>query len=85
MFTLKPSLPPSPKGARRSAASANFPTVLEAVRKLIEKLGGGKDLKVCYEVGPTGYALYWPLTKLGVDCEVIAPSLIPKKASDNHL
>ena len=54
----------------------------EAVRKFIEKLGGGKNLKVCYEAGPTGYALYWQLTKLGIDCEVIAPSLIPKKAGD---
>jgi transposase len=26
--------------------------------------------------------LYWQLTKLGVDCEVIAPSLIPRKAGD---
>ena len=37
---------------------------------------------MCYEAGPTGYALYWQLTKLGVECEVIAPSLIPKRASD---
>jgi transposase len=54
----------------------------EAVRKLIDKLGGGKNLKVCYEAGPTGYALYWQLTKLEVDCEVIAPSLIPRKPGD---
>jgi transposase len=54
----------------------------EAVRKLIEQLGGPKGLKVCYEAGPTGYALYWQLTKMGVDCEVIAPSLIPKKPGD---
>ena len=54
----------------------------EAVRKLLEKLGGGKNLKVCYEAGPTGYALYWQFTQLGVDCEVIAPSLIPRKAGD---
>ena len=52
------------------------------MRKLIEKLGGGKNLKVCYEAGPTGNALYWQLTKLGVDCEVIAPLLIPKKSGD---
>jgi len=52
----------------------------EAVRKLIERLGGPRRLKVCYEAGPTGHALCWQLTKLGVDCEVIAPSLIPKKA-----
>src|SRR3954467_12992244 len=45
-------------------------------------LGGPKGLQVCYEAGPTGYALYWQLTKLGVECEVIAPSLIPTKAGD---
>jgi transposase len=59
-----------------------FPNRPEGVRKLIEKLGGPKGLKVCYEAGPTGYALYWQLTKMGLECEVIAPSLIPKKAGD---
>jgi len=59
-----------------------FPNRPEAVRKLLEKLGGREDLKVCYEAGPTGYALYWQLTKLGVWCEVVAPSLIPRKAGE---
>jgi len=59
-----------------------IPNTLEAVRKLIQKLGGSKGLQVCYEAGPTGYALYWQLTKLGVECEVIAPTLIPTKAGD---
>lgn len=59
-----------------------IPNRLEAVRKLIQKLGGPKGLQVCYEAGPTGYALYWQLTKLGVACEVIAPSLIPSKPGD---
>lgn len=54
----------------------------EAVRKLIAKLGGPGQLKVCYEAGPTGYALYWQLTGLGVHCDVIAPSLVPTKAGD---
>jgi transposase len=54
----------------------------DAVRKLLEKVSGPKHLRVCYEAGPTGYALNWQLTKLGVDCEVTAPSLIPKNASD---
>ena len=56
----------------------NEPT---AVRKLIQKLGK-KDLKVCYEAGPTGFALYWQLAELGVDCDVIAPTLVPKKAGE---
>jgi transposase len=59
-----------------------IPNRLESVRKLLQKLGGPKALKVCYEAGPTGYALYWQLTKLGVECEVIAPTLIPKKPGD---
>lgn len=70
------------EGRGQIRSLGKFPNRPEAVRKLIEKLGGGKNLKVCYEAGPTGYALYWQLTKLGVDCEVIAPSLIPKKAGD---
>ena len=54
----------------------------EAVRKLIAKLGGPRQLRVCYEAGPTGYPLYWQLTALDVHCDVIAPSLVPTKAGD---
>jgi transposase len=59
-----------------------IPNRLESVRKLVHKLGPVKDLRVCYEAGPTGYVLYWQLTQLGVTCEVIAPSLVPTKAGD---
>lgn len=54
----------------------------EAIRKLIKQLGPVEQLRVCYEAGPTGYGLYWTLTKLGVSCEVIAPSLIPVKPGE---
>lgn len=53
-----------------------------AVCKLIKKLGDPANLRVCYEAGPTGYVLYWQLTRLGVHCDVIAPSLVPKMAGD---
>jgi transposase len=53
-----------------------------AVRRLVQKLGGPKGLMACYEAGPTGYALYWQLTSLGVACEVVAPTLVPMKAGD---
>jgi transposase len=54
----------------------------EAVRKLVKKLGSVEQLRACYEAGPTGYVLYWQLTQLGVDCAVVAPTLIPMKAGD---
>jgi len=59
-----------------------IPNRLESVRKLIGKLGPAKEIRACYEAGPTGYVLYWQLTQLGVACEVIAPSLVPMKAGD---
>src|SRR4051812_19403186 len=65
--------------ARSLGTIANRP---EAVRRLLGKLGDPAKLKVCYEAGPTGYALYWQLTRLGVHCDVIAPSLVPTKAGD---
>jgi transposase len=53
-----------------------------SVSKLIRKLGKPGQLRVCYEAGPTGYVLYWQLTKLGVHCDVVAPTLIPVKPGD---
>jgi transposase len=59
-----------------------IPNRVESIRKMVHKIGPVKQLKACYEAGPTGYVLYWQLTQLGVDCQVIAPSLIPTKAGD---
>lgn len=67
-------------GEIRSLGS--IPNTPEAVGKLIKKLGPPQKLQACYEAGPTGYGLYWQLTKLGVGCDVVAPTLIPTKAGD---
>jgi transposase len=53
-----------------------------AIRKLVRKLGPVEQLRACYEAGPTGNVLYWQLTQLGVECAVIAPTLVPVKAGD---
>lgn len=63
-------------------ALGTFPNKPESVRKVIGKLGPVQELRACYEAGPTGYVLYWQLSAMGVDCQVIAPSLIPTKAGD---
>jgi transposase len=69
-----------PNGEVRSIGM--IPNRLESVRKMIYKLGPVHQLRACYEAGPTGYVLYWQLTQLGVACEVIAPTLIPRKPGD---
>lgn len=53
-----------------------------SIRKLLGKLGEPGSWRACYEAGPTGYALYWQLTALGVECMVVAPTLVPMKAGD---
>jgi len=54
----------------------------DSIRKFIRKLGSPEQLRACYEAGPTGFVLYWQLTQLGVKCDVVAPSLVPKKPGD---
>jgi transposase len=39
-------------------------------------------LRACYEAGPTGFELARLLASMGVRCEVVAPSLIPKAPGD---
>ena len=59
-----------------------IPNRCESVRKLVKKLGPVEELHFCYEAGPTGYVLYWQLTALGAQCEVVAPTLVPVRAGD---
>jgi transposase len=55
----------------------------DALDKLVKQLRkGGANLSFCYEAGPCGYVIHRQLTDLGWDCQVVAPSLIPKKAGD---
>jgi transposase len=61
---------------------ANTP---KALVKLVARLSqefGGEVLSFCYEAGPCGYGLYRQLLGLGHDCQVVAPSLIPRKPGE---
>jgi transposase len=61
----------------------SIPNEPAAMRTLMTRLGHASphvELRVAYEAGPTGYALHRQLTRLGISCIVVAPSLIPKQA-----
>lgn len=38
--------------------------------------------RVVYEAGPTGFGLYRHLRAAGVECEIVAPGLVPKRPGD---
>ena len=50
------------------------------VRRL-KKLAPG-PIRAVYEAGPCGYTFLRQVQKMGIDCRVIAPSLIPKKPGE---
>ena len=52
------------------------------VIKALSKAGEPSEICVVYEAGPTGYGLYRELRRRGYRCEIVAPSLIPRRAGD---
>jgi transposase len=53
-----------------------------SVRHLIGRLGDVGMLRACYEAGPCGFDLHRLQASMGVACDVVAPSLIPRRAGD---
>ena len=53
-----------------------------SVRRLIGRFEERSRLWACYEAGPNGYELHRLLTSLGLRCDVVAPSLIPRSPGD---
>jgi len=55
------------------------PNTPEAVRRLLRRHDPGST-RVCYEAGPSGYDTHRLVASLGFSCDVIAPSLIPRRS-----
>src|ERR1700692_1816445 len=63
-----------------------FPNTASALEKLVKRLrqAGSGPMKFCYEAGPCGYGVHRTLTRLGEDCMVVAPSMIPRKSGERQ-
>lgn len=60
-------------------------TITHDIQKLVvqlSKLGTPGQLPIVYEAGPTGYGLQRALNEKGYQCEVIAPSRMPKRPGE---
>src|SRR5438034_10466497 len=70
-------------GVREDLALSND---LHAVEKWIGRLrkahGEEVILRACYEAGPCGVGLARRLRRLGVECQVVAPSLTPTRSRE---
>ena len=54
----------------------------KSIRKLFKRLQKEGEVRACYEAGPCGYVVRRLLTKMGIHCDVIVPSMIPRKSGD---
>jgi transposase len=61
---------------------SSLPNAPQAVARAVKQWSKQGEIVACYEAGVCGFELYRQLEKLGVRCDVVAPSLIPKKPGD---
>jgi transposase len=68
-------LPPGAATATIQTLKADSPSISRFVTRVRAK----GPVRCCYEAGPCGFSLQRYLTGQGIDCEIIAPSLIPQR------
>ena len=56
-----------------------LPNELSRLKRWLERVARDGDIRACYEASGAGYVLQRALREWGFACEVIAPSLIPKR------
>jgi transposase len=66
-------------GAGEVLREVTLPYDFERVEGVLRAWPGAR---VAYEAGPTGFGLYRHLVAAGIDCEVVAPGLVPTRPGD---
>jgi transposase len=61
-----------------------LPSDLMKVRRLFRRLSENGPVRSCYEASGAGFVLQRVLTEDGFHCDVIAPSLIPRRPGDRR-
>jgi len=72
-IAVLPSTAPTPSRVER------LPNDLAKLQRFIARVAREGEIRACYEASGAGYVLHRALRDWGYACEVIAPSLIPKR------
>lgn len=68
-----------PAGAKAPTRVERLPNELPKLKRFLDRLARDGELRACYEASGAGYVLHRALREWGYACDVIAPSLIPKR------
>jgi transposase len=69
-----------PGEAKTPTRLDRLPNDLPKLKRWLDRVARDGELRACYEASGAGYVLHRALQEWGYACEVIAPSLIPKRA-----
>jgi len=64
--------------------TVRLPNDDKVIKKNMKRLSEQFELRICYEASGSGYGFQRKMQALGFHCDVIAPSLIPKKSGDRR-
>ena len=76
--TVAAVLLPGQRTPALHSLTSDSPTIL----RLVERLQRQRAVRCCYEAGPCGFELQRALAAHQIPCDVIAPSLIPRRPGD---
>ena len=68
-----------PAAAKAATRVDRLPNDLPKLKRYVDRVAREGELRVCYEASGAGYVLHRALREWGYACDVIAPSLIPKR------
>lgn len=71
-----------PEWSEKVTETARLENTPNAVENMVKRLGGRGPIEFVYEAGPCGYEVQRQMQSLGYSCFIVAPGLIPKKATD---
>ena len=74
-----------PAGAKAPTRLERLANDLPKLKKWLDRVARDGDVHACYEASGAGYVLHRALRDWGYACEVIAPSLIPKRSGVHQI
>ncbi len=69
-----------PAGAKTPTRLDRLPNELPKLKKWLDRIARDGEIRACYEASGAGYVIHRAMKDWGYTCEVIAPSLIPKRS-----
>lgn len=68
-----------PTDAKGPTQVDRLPNDIPKVKRYLERVQSRGEIRACYEASGAGYVLHRAMREWGIACDVIAPSLIPKR------